>query len=122
MRPQMAYAALHEALPAEFGLCDEHAVSRLCWRESLPALAMAAPLVRLVQDKAPNVSMGKRLAELFYCDDWVAAAIEEAQAIAALMEICFQPRHLLVPYNSKSPASLPRKAEQIDSLLRDENQ
>lgn len=91
-----AYWALLDRIPAEFGMQDVDAVKRLCWRESLPALAMAIPVVGLVLDGKGQPSLA-RLAALTFDPNWVLAAIETSRIVAPMLIETFQPADLFLP-------------------------
>jgi hypothetical protein len=119
-----AYREMAGEVPASFGYgnyeCSEgenveKAIQRLCWRESLPALAMAAPVVHLV--KKHGISW-QELLHREDLSDWPERAVMQANAIAPLIENAFTPKRLLVPEWTdaevlKSPVWLPHEPLQI---------
>jgi hypothetical protein len=109
MRPGDAYRAVLDASD-DLGFGNEEGnVRRLCWRESLPALAMTAPLKPLLQHKS--------LAELLYDATWVSDAIQLARRYVPVVAWRFHPPYVLAPQGPKSPASLPSNPAQIVTRL-----
>jgi hypothetical protein len=98
---------MHNWLPAEYGYSDENDVRKRCWRDSLPALALAYPVAAILERRPIGLSPVGRLAELAHAGDWTQAAALQAQTIAPVISRTFNPDFLYVPYNEKSPVSCP---------------
>jgi hypothetical protein len=122
--------------PAGYGFDgDAHTVARF-FRESEPALAMAVPVWWLTAQwergrERSSPQLGWE--DLVYrdCADvpWLDWAIAIAHEVAPIIEDIRSPRRILLPQRSggvvpqlKSPASFPRSAGEIMSLVQPGNQ